>query len=160
MVTLGTVKTQHVKGDVWLVTAEGEHDLSVSPSVKAALDDLERHGTTIIVDLTPVEFVDSTVLRGLVKHRDRHGQFVVVVPSGSVARRIFDLCRFDDYRCRSRQDASRHAASPARTARATTSFRLGHPRPVATPSLVTPRRSRGCPGPPRVQLRGGAPAVQ
>lgn len=94
----GHVETQHVQdGDVWLVTAEGEHDLSVSPSLGDALDDLERRvGTTIIVDLTPAEFIDSTVIQSLSRHADRHDRLVVVVPPDSFARRLFDLVRLDD----------------------------------------------------------------
>jgi len=53
-----------VQDDVWPVTAEGEHDLSVSPSVGDALDALERRvGTKIVVDPTPAEFIDSTIVK-------------------------------------------------------------------------------------------------
>jgi len=92
----GQVKTRHVRGDVWIVTAAGEHDVSVSYGVADALDELERTvGTKIVVDLTPAEFIDATVLNGLVRHRDLHERLVVVVPAASFARRLFDLLRLD-----------------------------------------------------------------
>jgi anti-anti-sigma factor len=94
----GHVETKHVEDDVWLVTAEGEHDLSVSPSVGDALDDLERRiGTRIVVDLTPAEFIDSTVIQSLFRHADRHDRLLVVVPSDSFARRLVQLLRLDDH---------------------------------------------------------------
>ena len=93
----GRVTTQHLGGDVWLVTAEGEHDLAVSPGIGDTLDDLERRvGTQIVVDLTPVEFIDSTVIGALARHSDRHDRVVVVVPPDSFARRLFDLVRLED----------------------------------------------------------------
>ena len=93
----GRVTTQHLDGDVWLVTAEGEHDLAVSPGIGDTLDDLERRsGTNIVVDLTPAEFIDSTVLAALARHSDRHDRLIVVVPPDSFARRLFDLVHLQD----------------------------------------------------------------
>jgi anti-anti-sigma factor len=96
-VETGRVTTQHRAGDVWLVTAEGEHDLAVSPGIGDALDDLERRvGTKIVVDLTPAEFIDSTVLAALARHSDRHDRVIVVVPPDSFARRLFHLVHLEN----------------------------------------------------------------
>jgi anti-anti-sigma factor len=96
-VETGRVTTQHLDGDVWLVTAEGEHDLAVSPGIGDTLDDLERRvGTKIIVDLTPAEFIDSTVIGALARHSDRHDRVVVVVPPDSFARRLFHIVSLED----------------------------------------------------------------
>jgi anti-anti-sigma factor len=96
-VETGRVTTQHLDGDLWLVTAEGEHDLAVSPGIGDTLDDLERRvGTKIIVDLTPADFIDSTVIAALARHSDRHDRVVVVVPPDSFARRLFDLVHLED----------------------------------------------------------------
>ena len=93
----GRVTTQHLDRDVWLVTAVGEHDLAVSPSIGDTLDDLERRvGTNIVVDLTPAEFIDSTVIAALARHSDRHDRVIVVVPLDSFARRLFHLFHLED----------------------------------------------------------------
>ena len=93
----GRVTTQHLDHDVWLVTAVGEHDLAVSPSIGDTLDDLERRvGTNIVVDLTPAEFIDSTVIAALARHSHRHDRLIVVVPPHSFARHLFDLVHLKD----------------------------------------------------------------
>ena len=93
----GRVTTQHLDGDVWLVTAEGEHDLAVSPGIGDTLDDLERRvGTNIVVNLTPAEFIDSSVLAALARHSDRHDRVIVVVPPDSFVRRLFDIVHLED----------------------------------------------------------------
>ena len=93
----GRVTTQHLDRDVWLVTAVGEHDLAVSPSIGDTLDDLERRfGTRIVVDLTPAEFIDSTVIAALARHSDRHDRVIVVVPPDSFARRLFHFFHLED----------------------------------------------------------------
>jgi len=96
-VETGRVTTQHLDRDVWLVTAVGEHDLAVSPSIGDTLDDLERRfGTRIVVDLTPAEFIDSTVIAALARHSHRHDRVIVVVPPDSFARRLFRLFHLED----------------------------------------------------------------
>jgi anti-anti-sigma factor len=61
------------------VVLHGEHDLATSPSLDATLDHIERtSGTTIVIDLSPVEFINSTVLRAIVKY-DAAGEEIVLV---------------------------------------------------------------------------------
>ena len=144
---LGRVTTQHLGGDVWLVTAEGEHDVAVSPGIGDMLDDLERRvGTKIVVDLTPVEFIDSTVIEALVRHADRHDRVVVVVPPGSFARRLFDLVHLED------QLELAHSIDDALA-------RMGTPRDDSAPAASQQRVEHDA-EPSSAEERGGVPAAR
>jgi anti-anti-sigma factor len=60
---VGTVGAEHV--DAWIVALRGEHDLSTEPSLGDALKQAFGGGSKVIVDLSLVEFIESSVLRAL-----------------------------------------------------------------------------------------------
>jgi len=79
-----------------VLTLRGEHDLSTNPSLRDELERAFDRGSTVIVDLSEVEFIDSTVLRGLVYGHDvavNHEQhtIAVVAPKDGVARGLLDM---------------------------------------------------------------------
>jgi anti-anti-sigma factor len=80
---VGTVVIEQ-DGRVWLLTLRGEHDSSVSPGLREELDRVFAAGSSVVVDLSEVEFIDSSVL-GALTHghqraaRERH-RLAVVVP--------------------------------------------------------------------------------
>jgi anti-sigma B factor antagonist len=87
-------------GDVWVVTLRGEHDVSTDPSLADALRQAFGGGSKVVVDLSDVEFIDSSVLRALaygrkeaVEHAEH--ELVVVAPSGTFVSRILRLTRID-----------------------------------------------------------------
>ena len=78
----------------------GEHDMSTASALRPELERAFAAGSAVIVDLSDVEFLDSSVLANLVygreearRHRE-HG-FSVVAPPGSFARRLTDLVALD-----------------------------------------------------------------
>ena len=78
-----------------LLAVGGEIDIATSPRLIAALNDIATDTDgTVIVDLSEVEFMDSTGLALLIRAQrrlSRYGRgFAVVCPDGAV-RRIFEL---------------------------------------------------------------------
>jgi anti-anti-sigma factor len=97
--TVGEVVVERDQ-DAWVVTLRGEHDLSTDPSLKDALREAFGGGSKVVVDLSEVEFMDSTVLRALaygrkeaVEHAEH--ELVIVAPSGSFASRVLGLTGID-----------------------------------------------------------------
>jgi anti-anti-sigma factor len=78
-----------------LLAVRGEIDIATSPRLIAALNDVVADTTgAVLVDLSSVEFMDSTGLALLVRVQRRLSRwgrgFAVVCPGGPV-RRIFEL---------------------------------------------------------------------
>ncbi|MBV9057311.1 MAG: STAS domain-containing protein [Candidatus Eremiobacteraeota bacterium] len=77
--------------DALLFRLRGSLDLATAPTVRAALTDAaEEKGHDVIVDLTGLEFLDSTGLGVLIgAHRraaERGGSFRLVVSDGPISR--------------------------------------------------------------------------
>jgi anti-sigma B factor antagonist len=83
-------------GDRWLVTLEGEHDLSTAADLRDKLRAVFLSGTALVIDLSATTFVDSSTLAVLVD-ADRYAQdhvgdqFGIVVRPNSAAERLFAL---------------------------------------------------------------------
>jgi anti-sigma B factor antagonist len=83
--------TVHPNGDGVILTVCGEVDLATAPQLDAKLTDLVENGAGgVIVDLTPVAFMDSTGLTVLLAGRRRahaRGRSIqLVCPEGPVHR--------------------------------------------------------------------------
>ncbi|GAA2380073.1 STAS domain-containing protein [Dactylosporangium salmoneum] len=91
------IATATVGGCV-VVTPAGALDVAASPQLHALLQRTLDEGTTcLILDLSQVDFIDSTALRVLVSVHKRlldTGGFAVVCPHARI-RRIFDLTALD-----------------------------------------------------------------
>lgn len=82
-----------------VVTPTGALDVSTSPALHTLLHrTLDEGETRLVLDLSAVDFIDSTALRVLVsihkRLRDTEGGFAVVCPHARI-RRIFDLTALD-----------------------------------------------------------------
>ena len=83
-----------------VVEATGELDAYVAPTLRARLDDAltAGDGRPVTLDLSRVDFLDSTALGAIVggfrRSRERGRAFTVVMPRGH-ARRIFALTQLD-----------------------------------------------------------------
>jgi anti-anti-sigma factor len=85
-----------VADDTIVVTLSGEHDLSTQARLLEALSDA-REEPKVIVDLTPCEFLDSTIIRVLVRARQgRTQQVAIVAPGGGYVQRILQLAGGDE----------------------------------------------------------------
>jgi anti-anti-sigma factor len=97
--TVGEVVVEQDQG-AWVVTLRGEHDLSTKPSLGDTLKQTFARGSKVIVDLSEVEFIDSSVLRALaygrqeaVEHAEH--EIAIVAPSGAFASRVLRLTGID-----------------------------------------------------------------
>jgi anti-sigma B factor antagonist len=108
-------------GEVLVFKLRGSLDLATSPTVRAALTDATEKGKRdLIVDLTRLEFLDSTGLGALIgAHRratEHGGSLRLIVANGPIARllNITGLIRvFSVYR--SLEDARKNRARLAAT---------------------------------------------
>lgn len=78
-------------GEQLIFKLRGSLDLATSPTVRAALMDATEKGKRhIVVDLTQLEFLDSTGLGALIgAHRratEHNGSFRLIVSEGPIAR--------------------------------------------------------------------------
>lgn len=78
-----------------LLRIAGEIDLATIDQVTAAVGRLDLDRISLLVlDLQDVEFLDLSVLRGILRLRDRcgtHGVHVTVMSPRGLARRVLDL---------------------------------------------------------------------
>src|SRR3954469_23286489 len=94
---LSRVESKQLRDDEWLVVLHGDHDLDTNPSLDDTLRAIQRtSGTTIIIDLTRVEFMDSTVLRAIVRYHVSGEQIVLVAPPAGFPRRLLRLLGIDE----------------------------------------------------------------
>jgi anti-anti-sigma factor len=83
----GTVAVERLAGRVSVVVMEGEHDIGTQPELTRALDRATERAThsSVLVDLTRCDFIDSTVIAALIKaaqlQQARGEQLVLVIPS-------------------------------------------------------------------------------
>ena len=84
-----------------LLTVRGELDLSTVPHLCLRMSNLRHRGRRphAVIDLTELNFCDSTGLRGLLgEAREAEicgGEIRFVVPEDGIVRRLFDVCGVD-----------------------------------------------------------------
>jgi len=86
-------------GDEILIAVRGEVDLYSSPQLRTALlEAVPAAGTDVAVDLSGVEYIDSsgvaTLVEGLKSARENNKGFYLVNPSAPV-RQVLELARLD-----------------------------------------------------------------
>jgi anti-anti-sigma factor len=97
--SVGEVVVERIH-DVWVFTLRGEHDISIGPTFQRRLEHAFDSGSTVVVDLSEVEFMDSSVLRTLAygaEQAARHPQhhIGIVAPPDSHARRLLAVTGID-----------------------------------------------------------------
>jgi anti-anti-sigma factor len=101
------VIVQDLEGDRWLVTLQGEHDVSTAAAVRAQLEAIFRTGTAVVVDLSKTSFIDSSVLAVLIdantlteEHEGKRFGLVVApdTPPERLLRLVGLLRRLDVFR--------------------------------------------------------------
>ena len=92
------VLTEDHAGGKHVLTVHGELDLSTVPKLCHRMARLRERGRAplAVIDLTHLEFCDSTGLRALLGEAKEAeicgGHLRVVAPMGGIARRLFDVC--------------------------------------------------------------------
>jgi anti-sigma B factor antagonist len=81
--------------DVAIVTLHGEHDLSSKEPLRQTLRSLLRSGEQIVVDLSVVEFIDSSVLNNLVTAsklaQERRSSLTLQIGTTPVVWRVLEV---------------------------------------------------------------------
>jgi anti-anti-sigma factor len=89
-----TWSVEHLPDGNVRVRIRGEVDLAAEASLVeqvAALAESERAAAVILLDLTAVEFLDSSGIRALLRIRREHGDRVQVVAVSRPVRRVLDI---------------------------------------------------------------------
>lgn len=84
-----------------VVALSGELDIATADRLTKALDGLSiAQGDKLAIDLSALEFMDSTGLRLLItanREASENGYEFVVVTGGSPAKRVFELTKMDGH---------------------------------------------------------------
>ncbi len=101
----GTLQIEHAPG-VDVLVLHGEHDLSTRSRLQAQIDAALNAGKGVVVDLSRVEFIDSTVLAAVLHGQRRAtpeddgrgpGLAVVASPGAKFVARMLALVRLDEH---------------------------------------------------------------
>jgi anti-anti-sigma factor len=101
----GTLEIETAPG-VMLLVLRGEHDLSTQPRLRATIDEAIAAGMSIVIDLSEVEFIDSTVLAAILHGQRRatdgdgdreQGLAVVASPGARFVARMLSLVHIEDH---------------------------------------------------------------
>lgn len=80
-----------------ILSAFGEFDLSVADELQATIDGHLSGTRPLVLDLAFCEYLDSTILRVLVRTMRTSGwRVAIIVPRSARVRRIFEMTRLDD----------------------------------------------------------------
>jgi anti-anti-sigma factor len=91
-----TIDVHRPEPDVAVVVLGGEHDLSSAPLVEQAAEESLRTCSHLIVDLSPVQFIDSSIINLLVQlkkdadAKDSHFNLVLATTPG--VERALEIC--------------------------------------------------------------------
>ena len=89
------VETRNVREGVAVIALSGEADVYTSPRIKQEIVDLLNNGThKLVIDLTGVEYLDSTglgvLIGGLKRARERDGDLKLICDNLRILR-IFEI---------------------------------------------------------------------
>jgi anti-anti-sigma factor len=96
------IEVSTVSGVV-VLALHGDHDVFAVDGIRFALDQQLQPGSRLIVDLGSTSFIDSSVLRELVRAQDRARsqgatiRFVLPEDAGHIARRLIEVAHFHEY---------------------------------------------------------------
>lgn len=89
------IEVSRLGTDLALVALYGEHDLATNGELVDELRTLVRAGHSVIVDLSQVEFIDSTVLNTLIATHRRQGSeantLTLQCGTAPVIRRLLEI---------------------------------------------------------------------
>jgi len=101
----GTLDITHAPG-VDVLVLHGEHDLSTQSYLEARIDAALDAGKSVVVDLSEVDFIDSTVLAAILHGQRRAGSdgadpgpglAVVASPAAKFVARMLSLVHLEEH---------------------------------------------------------------
>jgi anti-anti-sigma factor len=90
------IVVEQLGSSVWVVELSGEHDLANAADLHTRLEAIFATGTTIVIDLSPMTFMDSSILTELILAQQRADadpdeQLAIVAPSGGFPARLISM---------------------------------------------------------------------
>jgi anti-sigma B factor antagonist len=70
-VRTGELALERKEAGLAVLTISGEHDLSTAPNLRRRLNALLEEGTSMVIDLSPATFIDSSILGVILDGRRR-----------------------------------------------------------------------------------------
>ena len=98
---VGDIRTEALDDGISVVALTGEHDLGTVPQVREAFDAARAEGKSLLIDLCPTTFVDSSILGAILEVRreaqaaDR-GFAVACDGSAEPVRRVLEVTGLSD----------------------------------------------------------------
>ena len=95
-----SVKTEVLRGDVYVIALEGEIDIDTAPILERAVTKaVQEMSDALVFDLTAVTFMDSSAVNVVLATRTRvasfDGKVAVVCPDGPLGR-VFEILAVRD----------------------------------------------------------------
>jgi anti-anti-sigma factor len=91
-----TIEVQRPKPHVALVVLGGEHDLNSAPLVEQATEEALLTSSHLIVDISPVQFIDSSIINLLVQLKKsadtKDCRFNLVMGTAPGVERALEIC--------------------------------------------------------------------
>jgi anti-anti-sigma factor len=91
-----TIEVRRPRPDVLLVVLGGEHDLESAPLVEQAAGEALLTDSHLIVDLSPTQFIDSSIINLLVSLRNEANtndrRFNLVLRKAPSVKRTLEIC--------------------------------------------------------------------
>ena len=91
-----TIEVDWLKPDVALVVLGGEHDLASAPLVEQETEEALRTCSHLIVDLSPVQFIDSSIINLLVQLKKdadtKNCRFNLVMGTAPEVEHTLEIC--------------------------------------------------------------------
>jgi anti-anti-sigma factor len=92
----GTIRIDRVPHGVTVVVLAGEHDMETAAEVTEALDDARASGDAVVVDVTELQFADSSIVHAILygferAQRSPRRAYVVQIGTEAIVERLFDL---------------------------------------------------------------------
>lgn len=88
-------------GETTVIRLHGELDLASAPAFNAQFEQARSESpSAVVVDLTELEFMDSTGLRSILmahEHCDENGRRFAVIPGGRQVARLLEIARVEDH---------------------------------------------------------------
>jgi anti-sigma B factor antagonist len=96
----GEVGLEEREDGVVVVSLRGEHDLTTAPALRERTEEAIGRGSSLMVDLTPAEFIDSSIIGVVLEARRRAEEagvgFAAALEGGDPAvRRVLEVTGLD-----------------------------------------------------------------
>jgi anti-sigma B factor antagonist len=96
----GEIRLEERDGGAAVVSLVGEHDLTTAPELRERSEEAIGRGSNVVIDLTPAEFIDSSIIGVVLEARRRAEEagvgFAAALEGGDPAvRRVLEVTGLD-----------------------------------------------------------------